>query len=136
MLALFIASTALPTLYLAHAMGRAGWVMPVDPKGVVRPAASAALVATFWGMTLLHSAFHGLMFGTRTALYMDITTPRVAATQFTAYMALLNLVTSYSARWQGLALARWGYPTTLAIDALVGLLGLSLLPIVSPDRQD
>jgi hypothetical protein len=71
------------------------------------------------------------MFGTRTALFMDITTPRVAATQFTAYMALLNLVTSYSAAWQGLSLARWGYPATLVIDSMIGLLGLALLPLVS-----
>jgi MFS transporter, PAT family, beta-lactamase induction signal transducer AmpG len=134
MLALFIAATALPTLYLAHAMSRAGWVMPVDVKGAGRAAAPHLLVATFWATTLLHSAFHGLMFGTRTALFMDITTPRVAATQFTAYMALLNLVTSYSAAWQGLALSRWGYPTTLVIDAGVGLLGLSLLPLVSARR--
>jgi PAT family beta-lactamase induction signal transducer AmpG len=66
---------------------------------------------------------------------MDITTPRLAATQFTAYMALLNLVTTYSAAWQGLALARWGYPVTLSIDAVVGLFGLALLPLLSPRRR-
>jgi MFS family permease len=130
MLALFIASTALPTLWLAWTMGRAGWVMPVDPAAA-RPAAPAALVATFWAATLAHAALHGLMFGTRTALFMDVTTPRVAATQFTAYMALLNLVTSYSAWWQGHAAARWGYPATLAADALAGLVGLSLLPLMT-----
>jgi predicted MFS family arabinose efflux permease len=134
MLALFIAATALPTLYLAWAMRRAGWIVPVDPRALGRAVAPPALVATFWAMTLLHAVFHGLMFGTRIALFMDITTPRVAATQFTAYMALLNFVTSYSATWQGLALARWGYPATLGLDALVGLLGLSLLPLVSAKR--
>jgi MFS family permease len=133
MLALFVAATALPTLWLALEMRRAGWIMPLDPKAI-RPAAPAALVATFWAATLLHSAFHGLMFGTRTALFMDVTTPRVAATQFTAYMALLNLVTAYSAAWQGLALARWGSPVTLALDAAAGLLGLALLPLVSARR--
>lgn len=133
-LALFIASTALPTLYLAWAMSRAGWIVSAGAVPAARPAASAALVATFWAATLVHSVLHGLMFGTRTALFMDITTPRVAATQFTAYMALLNLVTSYSAAWQGLALARWGYPATLAADAGLGLLGLALLPLVSARR--
>jgi MFS family permease len=131
MLALFVASTALPTLWLADAMSRAGWIMPVDVKAAGPPAAPSALVVTFWATTLVHSALHGLMFGTRTALFMDITTPRVAATQFTAYMALLNLVTSYSAAWQGLSLARWGYPATLVIDSMIGLLGLALLPLVS-----
>jgi MFS family permease len=130
MLALFIASTAAPTLYLAWAMSRAGWIMPVASAAERLPA-PGALVATFWAMTLVHSALHGLMFGTRTALFMDITTPRVAATQFTAYMALLNLVTSYSATWQGLALARWGYPATLVADACFGLVGLALLPLMT-----
>jgi PAT family beta-lactamase induction signal transducer AmpG len=129
MLALFIASTALPTLYLAAAMSRAGWIVPAA-IGAGRPPAPAALVATFWAVTLAHAALHGLMFGTRTALFMDVTTARVAATQFTAYMALLNLVTSYSAWWQGYAIARWGYATTLVADALLGLVGLSLLPLM------
>jgi hypothetical protein len=58
----------------------------------------------------------------------------VAATQFTAYMTLTNFAIQYSARWQGLALERWGYPTTLMIDAF-GLVSLMLLPFVSPSRQ-
>ena len=44
---------------------------------------------------------------------MDITTPAVAATQFTAYMAMLNLVISYTSWWQGFAIERIGYPQTL-----------------------
>ena len=44
------------------------------------------------------------------ALFMDITTPAVAATQFTAYMALMNLCISYTAWWQGFAVERIGYP--------------------------
>ena len=75
------------------------------------------------------------MYGTRAALFMDVTTPAVAATQFTAYMALLNFVIQYSARWQGLALERWGYPTTLLIDGAIGLLSLTLLPLVAPRRR-
>jgi PAT family beta-lactamase induction signal transducer AmpG len=135
LLAIFIASTALPTLHLASAMRRAGWIMPVDVRMPDRPVPPDALVATFWAACLVHAALHGMMFGTRTAMFMDITTPRLAATQFTAYMALLNLVTTYSAAWQGLALARWGYPVTLSIDAVVGLFGLALLPLLSPRRR-
>jgi PAT family beta-lactamase induction signal transducer AmpG len=40
------------------------------------------------------------MHGTSTALFMDVTTPRVAATQFTAYMAMGNAAISYSANWR------------------------------------
>jgi hypothetical protein len=47
---------------------------------------------------------------------MDITTPAVAATQFTAYMALMNLCISYTATWQGYVVERIGYPSTLVLD--------------------
>jgi PAT family beta-lactamase induction signal transducer AmpG len=96
---------------------------------------SPDLVTIFWIACLVYAVFQGLMYGTRTALFMDITTPAVAATQFTAYMALLNFGIQYSARWQGLALERWGYPTTLMIDGTIGLISLTLLPLVAPKRQ-
>ena len=65
---------------------------------------------------------------------MDITTPRVAATQFTAYMALCNLAYALSAKWQGHAAARLGYPWTLGLDAIVGLVCLLVLPFVAVPR--
>ena len=65
---------------------------------------------------------------------MDITTPAVAATQFTAYMALMNLCISYTATWQGYVVERIGYPATLVIDSVVGLFGLLLLPLMRPPR--
>jgi PAT family beta-lactamase induction signal transducer AmpG len=92
-------------------------------------------VTIFWIAGMVYAVFQGLMYGTRTALFMDITTPAVAATQFTACMALLNFGIQYSARWQGLALERWGYPTTLMIDGTIGLISLTLLPLVAPKRQ-
>jgi PAT family beta-lactamase induction signal transducer AmpG len=77
-----------------------------------------------------------LMYGVGTAIYMDVTTPAVAATQFTAYMALCNVVYSYSSTWQGRSLQSWGYPTTLAIDAIFGLLCILLLPLMGRRRRD
>ena len=76
------------------------------------------------------------MYGTRTALFMDVTTPRVAATQFTAYMAMLNFAISYSATWQGMALERWGYPITLTLDAALGLRRIALLPLMRRDKKN
>jgi PAT family beta-lactamase induction signal transducer AmpG len=127
MLALFVALTAGPALWLAGVMAQAGHVAPIDPTTAVA-SADAALVRTFWSACLLHSFVQGLTYGSSTALFMDVTTPAVAATQFTAYMALGNLVTSYTATWQGYSLTLWGYPTTLVLDALIGLLCLLLLP--------
>lgn len=131
-LALFVFATTLPTLYLAWAMQQAGWVMPISPQQPDRPVPPAALVGLFWALTLVYNAFQGLYYGVRSALFMDITTPRVAATQFTAYMAMQNFVISYSANWQGWLVERWGYPRTLMADALFGLAGLALLPFMRP----
>jgi PAT family beta-lactamase induction signal transducer AmpG len=131
MLALFTALMSAPTLYLAVAMQHAGWIHAIDPQLPNRPVPAVALVWVFWGATLTYAVFQGLMYGVRTALFMDVTTPKVAATQFTAYMALLNAVIAYSAQWQGVAIERWGYPVTLTIDATVGVVSLALLPLIS-----
>jgi len=131
-LALFIFLTTLPTLWLAWVMWKAGWIMPVDVKMPNRPQPSTVLLVTFWAAVIIYNVFQGLYYGIRTALFMDITTPAVAATQFTAYMALMNLCISYSAWWQGFAVERIGYPATLVVDSVFGLVGLLLLPLMRP----
>jgi len=52
----------------------------------------------------------------------------VAATQFTAYMAMMNLAIAFAASWQGVVIEAWGYPTTLLVDAITGPLCCLLLP--------
>jgi PAT family beta-lactamase induction signal transducer AmpG len=133
-LALFVALTIVPTLWLAWVMWKAGWIMPVDINAANRPHPSTVLVYTFWAACIVYNVFQGLYYGIRTALYMDITTPAVAATQFTAYMAMLNLCISYTSWWQGFAVERIGYPATLVVDSLVGLFTLLLLPLMRPSR--
>jgi len=81
---------------------------------------------------LVYNVFQGLYYGIRSALFMDVTTPRVAATQFTAYMALMNWAIAYTARWQGWAVEHWGYPLTLAADSVFGLVCLGCLPFMKP----
>jgi PAT family beta-lactamase induction signal transducer AmpG len=85
-----------------------------------------------WLATLLYAVPQGLMYGTRSALFMDVTNPAVAATQFTAYMAMMNLAIAYSATWQGIAIEALGYPTTLLIDAITGVFCLAVLPFIKP----
>jgi PAT family beta-lactamase induction signal transducer AmpG len=106
------------------------WIMPVSPLMPNRPVPAHDLVLLFWAFTLAYSVFQGLMYGVGTAIFMDITTPAVAATQFTAYMALTNVVYSYTSTWQGHSLQRWGYPATLILDGAFGLVCLSLLPVM------
>ena len=129
-LALFIAGTTLPTFAMGMAMAHYGWILPISPQAPHRPVPAHELVYLFWAFTLAYAVFNGLMYGVGTAIFMDVTTPAVAATQFTGYMALCNLCYSYSATWQGFTLERWGYPATLTIDGLLGLTCLSLLPFM------
>ncbi len=133
MIALFVLLTALPTMWLALAMRSVGHIMPVDAAelGIV---SDADLVTTFWRMCVIYGFFQGLTYGSSTALFMDITTPAVAATQFTAYMALGNLATSYTATWQGISIVDFGYPTTLALDAALGVFCIALLPWLGTER--
>ncbi|MEO7115529.1 MAG: MFS transporter [Caldimonas sp.] len=134
-LALFAFLTVVPTLWLAWTMSRAGWIWPIDINAANRPRPSTILLYTFWVTVIVYNIFQGLFYGIRTALYMDITTPAVAATQFTAYMALLNLCISYTSWWQGFAVERIGYPSTLIVDSAVGLFGLFLLPLMKPPKK-
>ena len=133
-LAVFAFLTVVPTLWLAYVMWQAGWIMPVDIKTPNRPHPSTVLVITFWATVIVYNIFQGLYYGIRTALYMDITNPAVAATQFTAYMALLNLCISYTAWWQGHAVETLGYPLTLVLDCVFGMSALLLLPLMRPRR--
>lgn len=119
---------SLPVAYLALVLQHHGYVMPraADSKAAVEP----ALVTALWVAVLGFNVFMGLMYGVRSALFMDVTNPKVAATQFTAYMALMNLSIAYTATWQGLSIEAFGYPVTLAIDATVGLFCLALMHLM------
>jgi MFS transporter, PAT family, beta-lactamase induction signal transducer AmpG len=126
----YLATMSLPVLYLMFVLQQHGYVMPRPPGGAPLP----DLIRTLWIASLAYAVFQGLMYGTRTAIIMDITNPKVAATQFTAYMAMMNLAISISASWQGVAAEAWGYPMTLLADAIFGLACLALLPVIKPER--
>ena len=129
-----IAATAVPTLALAFQMQQLGWILPVDPLASGRPAAPEALVRWFWILAIAYAVAQGLMYGVGTAIFMDVTTPAVAATQFTGYMAMTNLVSAYSSTWQGHAMSAWGYPATLSLDAAFGMICLAVLPWMGATR--
>jgi len=131
-LAVFIIGTTLPTFALAAAMQHFQWILPVSPLLPNRPVPAPELVSLFWSLTLAYAVFQGLMYGVGTAIFMDVTNPLVAATQFTGYMALCNLVFSYTSAWQGHAAVAWGYPATLVLDGAFGLLSVLVLPLMGP----
>ena len=128
----YMALMSLPVLYLTGVLTEQNWIMPTSAAEAVKRVATPALVTAVWVATLLYAVAQGLMYGTRSALMMDVTNPAVAATQFTAYMAMMNLAIAYSATWQGIAIEALGYPKTLLIDAVTGVLCLALLPFIKP----
>lgn len=131
----YLALMSLPVFYLMGVLVEHQWIMPVAQSGVERRVAPAVLVTALWFAVLAYSVAQGLMYGTRSAIMMDVTNPAVAATQFTAYMALMNLAIAYSATWQGIAAEALGYPNTLLIDGIAGVLCLLVLPMIKPGRS-
>jgi MFS family permease len=137
-LGLFAGAMVLPTLWMAWRFSEAGWQSAPEGQDGVWPR-HEELIAAWTGASYVYAVFMGLMYGVRSALYMDVADPRVAATQFTASMALLNLVTMYSYWWQGQALTPaekggWGLSLaqTMGMDAALGLVFLFILPFLAP----
>jgi PAT family beta-lactamase induction signal transducer AmpG len=128
----YLALMSVPVLYLMGVLIEHQWIMPAAQSGAVKRIAAPALVSAVWLATLIYAVPQGLMYGTRSALFMDVTNPKVAATQFTAYMAMMNLAIAYSSTWQGIAIEALGYPNTLLIDAVTGVLCLAVLPFIKP----
>lgn len=121
-MAVYVSVLSLPGLALMFELQRQGWAPG--------QAASASLVTAFMAAVVIYQLLFGFIYGARVALFIGITQPAVAATQFAAYMALTNLSITYSVVWQGYAVQHWGYAMTLGLDALVGLSCLLLLPLL------
>lgn len=136
-LALFSIGTLLPTVWMGWKLGEAGWLHPAPPSHGGTWPRHEGLIHAWWIAGLVFSLFNGLMYGIRTAFFMDIIEPKIAATQFTACMALLNVVTVYSYLWQGKAITAiadggWGltYQQIFTLDAAIGALFLIPLALV------
>src|SRR5207237_4100609 len=130
-LAWYLGAMSLPVLDLMWILHQHGYTMPRPPGGAAVP----ELITQLWYASLAYAVFQGLMYGTRSAIMMDVTNPRVAATQFTAYMAMMNLAIAIAATWQGVAVEAWGYPVTLLVDAITGPLCVLLLPAMKREKS-
>ncbi len=142
-LAVFSMATLLPTLWMGWRLQAAGWTFPAGASADGTWPRHETLIVAWWWASMVYSVFQGLMYGIRTAYCMDLVDPRIAATHFTAYMALLNLVTVYSYWWEGKAITPlgdggWGltYLQVFVADAVLGALFLPLLPFVRPTPPD
>ena len=109
--------TALPVLYLATVMS--------GDEGI-----AAVTIPTYFATSLTFYAFVGMHYGTSAAIFMGLTNPAVAATQFTGYMALRNLTIAYTNGWQGAGVDTWDYATVFYIDAALALLPILTVPFL------
>lgn len=113
---LFYVLSVVPGLWLAGHIAASGTIRLLPVAVFVMAAASYNFV-------------FGLHQSALNALRLELTSPAIAGTQFTAYAALMNTVFAYSAYWQGSFAKTQGYPATLTLDASLALLPLVLLPL-------
>ncbi|MDP2052785.1 MAG: hypothetical protein Q8L75_04045 [Acidobacteriota bacterium] len=89
-------------------------------------AGAVALIAVLTAMYFFVGFFTAVSY----ALFMDLTDPRLGATQFSAYMAATNACESWSAFTSGRIVAAQGYPAAFLVMSAVSLLGLPLLALL------
>ena len=134
-LAAFSALSILPGLWMGWQLRQAGWDHPPEAIDGAWPR-EEALIHCWWIAGIVFSVFNGLMYGVRTAFFMDIVNPKIAGTHFTALMAMLNMVISYTYFWQGRALDteawNWSLWRIFLVDSGFGLLFLLVIPFVKP----
>lgn len=87
---------------------------------------AATLIALLTGMYFFVGFFTAVSY----ALFMDLTDPRLGATQFSAYMAATNACESWSAFASGRIVAAQGYPAAFLVMSAVSLLGLPFLALL------
>ena len=115
-MALAYCFTAVPTIYMAAQISTVGLT-------------NIPLVY-FYATILSHSLIFGMGFSIHAAVFMGMTKPAVAATQFTAYMALSNIAISIGNLWQGMIAERYSYSMALYIDAGIIVLALAIIPFL------
>jgi predicted MFS family arabinose efflux permease len=124
-----------------HRRRVAGWLLLVM-TGVLlllalaarEGASSILLMGALCAAYVLFGAFTAASY----ALYMDLTDPRLGGTQFSSFMAGVNLAAVWAGWVVGALIARFDYPPSLAALALASLVALVLLPAMrrhEPDRS-
>jgi len=77
-----------------------------------------------------------MAFALSVAVFMGMTNPAVAATQFTAFMAMKNVTLSYTNYWQGIVAERVDYAMVLYLDAALLLVPMLILPFLKSREEE
>ena len=100
-------------------------IAAADLGGGRHPVVLMALLAAMY-------FFIGLFTAASYALFMDLTDPRLAGTQFSTFMAATNGCESWSALAGGRIAGSAGYPAAFLVMSAVSLLSLGLLGALRP----
>ena len=121
MLAFVYALTTVPALYLAIQISASGLTsVPLE---------------LFYGAIMLHGLIFGAAFGMHAAVFMGLTNPVVAATQFTAFMGMTNLAVVIANYWQGMVGERIDYAMVLYLDSLFVVVPLAIIPFLKSREE-
>jgi PAT family beta-lactamase induction signal transducer AmpG len=100
-----------------------------------------SLLESQWGIKgfvtaflLVEPLFMSMMSGAMFALFMDLSLPKVAATQFTAYMAMLNLSTTLGHSIAGKVKDALDYPEIFLLAGVVQIVAMVLLLGIDPQQ--
>lgn len=80
-LGIFCALSILPGIWIGWQLKQAGWDHPPEAVEGVWPR-ETELIRLWWMAALVFSVFHGLLYGIKTAFFMDIVNPRIAGTHY------------------------------------------------------
>ncbi len=114
--------TALPALVLATQISQVGL--------------ESVNIAVLYSSIILHGLFFGMAFALSVAVFMGMSNPAVAATQFTAFMAMKNVTLSYTNYWQGIVAERVDYAMVLYLDAALLFIPLLILPFLKSREEE
>jgi len=122
MMGIFYIFTAIPTLFLAIQISKVGL--------------TAIPIELLYTVIIGHGFVYGMTFGVHAAIFMGMTNPAIAATQFTAFMAMSNLAISFANFWQGIIAERVGYAMVLYLDVLFVLVPLAIIPFLRSREEE
>jgi PAT family beta-lactamase induction signal transducer AmpG len=96
----------------------------------------AVPINLFSAIIVAHGLCFGMAYGVRNAIFMGMTNPAVAATQFTAFMGMANMAISIGNYWQGIVAERMGYAAVLYLDALLAVLVIMVIPFLRSREEE
>ena len=87
-----------------------------------------------WWLIVIYPFFGAAMGISLISLFMNVTWPKVGATQFTLYMAMLNFGALFGLKMAGYFEANFDYTTTIMIGGTCQLLIAFVLPFIDPGQ--